>query len=425
MVSPSDVGRMDTVERELATLQQSFRLVVRCLEEERLAMLAERSALQTERSAFERMQERVGEVNAMRKHKVTLNIGGSLFETSVETLTCEPGSMLEAMFSGRFAIEKDDDGASFIDRDPTYFPLVLSYLRDARQDCKPKRLAIEAAAAEKALREAQFYGLEGLERLIIASTSLVVAQDGSSKYTTVSSAIRDAKQGDRILVQAGHYFESITIEKNIDIQGEGQAGDVVLAFSGEHVVTGMCEKGSLRNVSVQQQGDEYHCLFITNGCLVVEGCEFASAGWACVGISGQKTQPLFRNNKITASADNGVIILNKGKGVIEGNDIMGYTLQGIEIREESNPIIRGNRIHHGKDSGIYINTKGRGLIEGNEIHHNEFNGIAIKFEGHPRKVTGNRIFANKQRGIYVSSDSSAEIVDNDVFGNAAGDVVEE
>jgi len=31
--------------------------------------------------------------------------------------------------------------ASFIDRDPTYFPLVLSYLRDARQDCKPKRLA--------------------------------------------------------------------------------------------------------------------------------------------------------------------------------------------------------------------------------------------------------------------------------------------
>lgn len=41
----------------------------------------------------------------------------------------------------------------------------------------------------------------------------------------------------------------------------------------------------------------------------------------------------------------------------------------------------------------------------------------------PRAPGG--IFGNKQRGIYVSADSSAELADNDVFGNAAGDVVEE
>lgn len=70
---------------------------------------------------------------------------------------------------------------------------------------------------------AQFYGLEGLERLIIASTSLVVAQDGAAKYPTIASALRDAKPGDRILVQPGHYFESITIDKNVDLQGEGRA----------------------------------------------------------------------------------------------------------------------------------------------------------------------------------------------------------
>jgi len=41
--------------------------------------------------------------------------------------------------------------------------------------------SIEAAAAEKALREAQFYGLEGLERLIIASTSLVAGLQGGQE----------------------------------------------------------------------------------------------------------------------------------------------------------------------------------------------------------------------------------------------------
>ena len=77
----------------------------------------------------------------------------------------------------------------------------------------------------------------------------MVAQDGSSKYTTISAAIRDARQGDRILVQPGNYFESIVIDKNVDILGEGTGEDVTLCFSGDHVVTGMCEKGSLKYVS--------------------------------------------------------------------------------------------------------------------------------------------------------------------------------
>lgn len=69
-----------------------------------------------------------------------------------------------------------------------------------------------------------------------------VEPDGSSKYTTISSAIRDAKQGDRVLVQPGDYFESITIEKNIDIQGEGPPGAVSLTGvpSGAQHCVGHC-----------------------------------------------------------------------------------------------------------------------------------------------------------------------------------------
>lgn len=53
---------------------------MRCLEEDRQQLLRERAALQAERLSFEQMQSRVEEVNAMKKHKVRLNIGGSYFE---------------------------------------------------------------------------------------------------------------------------------------------------------------------------------------------------------------------------------------------------------------------------------------------------------------------------------------------------------
>eukprot|EP01062_Namystynia_karyoxenos_P062240 TRINITY_DN55153_c0_g1_i1.p1 TRINITY_DN55153_c0_g1~~TRINITY_DN55153_c0_g1_i1.p1 ORF type:complete len:468 (+),score=161.60 TRINITY_DN55153_c0_g1_i1:81-1484(+) len=427
--SPEAGTGVGAIEREWSHICSSFQKLQRLFQEEKQQIALEREQLAKERADFEQMKKRIETVNKMSDNKVVLNIGGTVFETSRETLTCEEGSMLEAMFSGRFHVEREDSGACFIDRDGTSFELVLSYLRERRDGVCPKELSMDPAKAERVLREANFYGLEGLERLVIASISLVVAHDGSGKYTRIQDAIRDAKDGDRILVQPGTYFEYLVLEKNVEIVGDchGEKDTVAVTFSGEHVVTSCAEKASLKNIVINQQGDEFHCLFITKGCLRVDGCSFMSSGWACVGISGESTHPFLTNNRIISSSDNGIIILSKGKGVIEGNDIAGYTLQGIEIREESNPIVRNNRIHHGKDSGIYINTKGRGVIEGNEIFGNEFNGIAIKFEGHPKRVAQNRIYGNKQKGIYVSSDSGADGVEpnNEVYANSAGDVVED
>lgn len=88
---------------------------------------------------------------------VRLNVGGQLFTTLRSTLCSVPGSMLEAMFSGRFGIPamRDDSGAYFLDRDPIYFEFILSYLRDPRNRPSAKsnqsRLGI--------LREFEYFGL--------------------------------------------------------------------------------------------------------------------------------------------------------------------------------------------------------------------------------------------------------------------------
>ncbi len=50
---------------------------------------------------------------------VTLNIGGQLFSTTIETLTREE-CLFTKMFSGRFDL-RDHQVATFIDRDPTHF----------------------------------------------------------------------------------------------------------------------------------------------------------------------------------------------------------------------------------------------------------------------------------------------------------------
>jgi hypothetical protein len=50
---------------------------------------------------------------------VTLNIGGQLFSTTIDTLTKEK-CLFSKMFSGQFDL-REHQSAPFIDRDPTHF----------------------------------------------------------------------------------------------------------------------------------------------------------------------------------------------------------------------------------------------------------------------------------------------------------------
>lgn len=62
--------------------------------------------------------------------QVKLDVGGFKFSTTLTTLTADPNSMLAAMFSGRFPVEKNEEGCIFIDRDGQHFNHILNWLRN-------------------------------------------------------------------------------------------------------------------------------------------------------------------------------------------------------------------------------------------------------------------------------------------------------
>ena len=68
-----------------------------------------------------------------------------------------PGSMLHAMFSGKFDTKPSEDGSYFIDRDGTQFRYILNYLRTG-QLILPK----DKVLRKELLAEAEFYQIEGI-----------------------------------------------------------------------------------------------------------------------------------------------------------------------------------------------------------------------------------------------------------------------
>jgi len=94
--------------------------------------------LAEERKEFELEKKVVADAKAQAKTFVKLNVGGTVYHTSLTTLLAKRGSMLEVLFSGRHTIPKDDDGNYFLDRDPKSFEFVLKYLRQLSTGKVPK-----------------------------------------------------------------------------------------------------------------------------------------------------------------------------------------------------------------------------------------------------------------------------------------------
>lgn len=63
---------------------------------------------------------------------IMLNVGGTPYATSRDTLCRYPDSMLARMFSGDLPTRKTPDGSYFIDRDGLSFRKVLNFLRTSQ-----------------------------------------------------------------------------------------------------------------------------------------------------------------------------------------------------------------------------------------------------------------------------------------------------
>ena len=126
------------------------------------AHAAAAAEVQAEKAALDAEKDAMTDLHILPA-TIELDIGGKRFKTSRTTLTKHKGSFLESMFSGRHVVAAAPDGSFFIDRDPQHFRVILNYLR-----CGAAITPHDAVAKAEAAEEAAFYGLQGLQRALLA-----------------------------------------------------------------------------------------------------------------------------------------------------------------------------------------------------------------------------------------------------------------
>lgn len=96
---------------------------------------------------------------------VHLNVGGTRFSTSKQTLMWPHDSFFTALLSGRISSLRDETGAIFIDRDPKLFATILNYLRTRDIDLRHTDI-------RQLRHEAEYYGIAPLVKRLVLCEDL-------------------------------------------------------------------------------------------------------------------------------------------------------------------------------------------------------------------------------------------------------------
>ena len=237
--------------------------------------------------------------------------------------------------------------------------------------------------------------------------SIVVAQDGSGDYLTITEAVGAAADGDTVLVRPGHYVESVTITHDITLKGDGDRAAIVLEGDGTKGDTGhpysivlSDSDATLSGMTINGQQSE---VYLYGGAPTLASMTYVGVGvpWLssepCPDTRGCSpgTIQIDRSSRATVRDSEfvggyGVVVGGSSDMLIEGNRFTGGT--GIELDDPGNAaVVRDNTITGG-GIGLWGPTTMR--IEGNTLSDANQSAIILgngSGEGLDPVITGNTI----------------------------------
>ncbi len=278
-------------------------------------------------------------------------------------------------------------------------------------------------------------------RLFAAGGPIVVDQSGEGTTTTITEAVAMAQDGDEVLVREGTYVESILIDKDIAVRGDG---------STDRIVVSAVADGPTFTTS-PDAGAEPYAFLLADSAATLSGLTLQGQSSSVIASGGSPTiednvfdavgQPF--DGVSYAFAGSAIVVTDGSTAVIMGNDLLssgeivafggsGPTIEGNHL-VDSGPIwledasgdtaIVDNTVEGEFVRGISVSSPGRIRIEGNRISGASDIGLRIGRNsgaaGYEPLVIGNTI-SGSGIGIIVTDDGSPTIEDNTLVGNRSG-----
>ncbi|HEX8637565.1 MAG TPA: pectinesterase family protein, partial [Pyrinomonadaceae bacterium] len=258
------------------------------------------------------------------------------------------------------------------------------------------------------------------------NTVFIVSANGGGNFASINEALRNVPADSRLLIREGLYDESIVLDKNVEIVGDGAAENVIVRSRNQSCLSMQTEKATVRGLTLQGRGESYGKAFfsvdVLRGLLVLENCDISSDTLSCVAIHGLSANPFIKNCSIHDGADSGIYIFDNARAQIENCDVYHNANVNLAITQGANPTVKNCRVYEGENGGIVVWGNGAtATVEDCEIFGHRLANVAVSQSANPilRRC---KIFGGRDSGIFVQRNGYGTFEECDVYGNRKAEV---
>lgn len=253
------------------------------------------------------------------------------------------------------------------------------------------------------------------------ANEIIVSADGSGDFVSINEAIRAAQNNARIQVRAGLYRESLIVDKQIEIVGDGSVSNIVVRSLDSNCVRLAAERAVVRNLTLQCRaagaGKRAFAIQISGGEMTIQNCDVTSDSLACVAVHGANAKLLMRDCLIRDGADGGIYFFDSATGLVEESEIYRNRNASVVIAQNANPTFKNCRIAAGENAGFWVYENGLGTVDDSEIFGHRHPEIVVASGGSP-VLRGCKIHNSNESGVFVSGGGRVLIEECSIYENA-------
>jgi len=251
------------------------------------------------------------------------------------------------------------------------------------------------------------------------SASLPVKNiDTAEEFTTIQAAIDDSDtlDGHTILVDAGTYYEHVTVSKSLTLQGENRDHTVIDGSGSGNVIYVTANYVTISGFKVTNGEYGIHLIgnWAINHITIRDVIITSNSGTAFYAPHSGGYHII---EDCIISNNGGVSYAHQfGNSIIRNCEVFGNT-GSLSVAWGSDTLITNNEVHH-NTGGIWLDSMAYTIVEKNKVYNNDGVGIGVGYAASYNTIRDNVVRCNNI-GIHMNyyNVRNNKIYHNDVIEN--------